>query len=141
MAYKCSVLTHRPLSRTHVLIEQAPPLGSILAVNAMLVESPSQFEDLEIADDILEKVLRDVSSEKPKVPEAALLALGKFLMTTEYQRTEIIEKIANALTNVISQTNAGVGENRRLALVVVRAVGRRHPGVCISEHCMLKCTC
>jgi hypothetical protein len=30
----------------------------------MLVESPSQFEDLEIAEDILEKVLRDVSSDK-----------------------------------------------------------------------------
>jgi hypothetical protein len=53
-------------------------------------------------------------------------------MTTEYQRTEIIDKIADALTNIISQTNAGVGENRRLALVVVRAVGRRYPGVCIA---------
>ena len=50
-------------------------------------------------------------------------------MTTEYQRTEIIEKIADALTNTIAQTSAGVGESRRLALVVVRAVSRRYPGV------------
>lgn len=66
---------------------------------------------------------------QPKVPEAAILALGKFLMTTEYQRTEVIDKIADALTDIISQTNAGVGEARRLALVVIRAVGRRYSGV------------
>lgn len=115
----------------------------------MLVDSPSQFEDLEITDEILEKILTDLSSEKvrlnlhkglfiyvytntclkPKIPEAAILALGKFLMTTEYQRTEIIEKIAKALADIIGQKTAGVGETRRLALVVVRAVGRRYPGV------------
>lgn len=50
-------------------------------------------------------------------------------MTTEYQRTEIIEKIAKALADIIGQKTAGVGETRRLALVVVRAVGRRYPGV------------
>ncbi|KAM3583875.1 translational activator of GCN4 [Umbelopsis sp. WA50703] len=115
--------------QTHVLIEQAPPLGSTLAVNAMLVDSPSQFEDLGITDDILEKTLNDLSSEKPKIPEAAILALGKFLMTTEYQRTEIIEKISKALADIIGQKTAGVGESRRLALVVVRAVGRRYPGL------------
>ncbi|KAI9312237.1 armadillo-type protein [Dichotomocladium elegans] len=119
----------RAVVEEHVVSDSAPLYGSLLAINALIVDAPNLLEDLGVVDEVVERVLKAVMSEKDYIPEAALTAAGKMLLTDYFQNEEIINRLVPALINVISSTNQGAGERKRMALVVLRAVGRKHASV------------
>ncbi|KAI9261620.1 armadillo-type protein [Phascolomyces articulosus] len=117
-----------PIVHEHVLSSAAPQYGAVLSINALLIDLPTLLEDMECVDQVIDFVIDAMTSASGSddIPEAAITAAGKFLMTEYYQNEEIIQKLVQALTDVISSTEAGVGERKRVALVVLRAVARKH---------------
>ncbi|KAI8144145.1 armadillo-type protein [Fennellomyces sp. T-0311] len=115
-----------PIVHEHVLSSAAPQYGAIMAINALMVDAPTLLEDLEIVDQVVDQVAEAMVETKNDVPEAAITAAGKFLMTEYYQNEDILQRFIGALVEVISSTGTGVGERKRVALVVVRAMARKH---------------
>lgn len=116
----------RPILQEHVLAETAPAYGALLAINAILLDAPTLLEDLEAVDAVVERVVEGCAIERAQVPEAALTAAGKFMLTEYYQNGEILDRLVPAVAKVIASSSAGVGESKRMALVVLRAVARKH---------------
>ncbi|RUS31239.1 hypothetical protein BC938DRAFT_478212 [Jimgerdemannia flammicorona] len=122
-----SVDEARPIVSAHVLSADGSSYGSLLAINAIIAEAPSLFSDLGITGDVVGKIIASSTSDKPYIPETAILAAGKLLLTEKYQTEDVTTKLVEGLANQIGQTNVGSGESKRMALVVVRAVGRKYP--------------
>lgn len=122
----------KPIVQEHVVSETAPTYGALLAVNAILVDAPTLLEDLDVVEPVLERILNNMDSGKAGIPEAAITAAGKFLLTEYYQNEDIIKRLVEGLIQVIGNNNAGLGEAKRMALVVLRAVGRKNADVSVD---------
>lgn len=122
----------KPIVQEHVVSETAPTYGALLAVNAILVDAPTLLEDLDFVEPVLERILNNMDSGKAGIPEAAITAAGKFLLTEYYQNEDIIKRLVEGLIQVIGNNNAGLGEAKRMALVVLRAVGRKNADVSVD---------
>lgn len=109
------------LLKSRVLTSQPTP-SSVLALNAVLVEAPEAVtEDVgQITESV---IVQGITNSQPFVADNFVLAAGKYLLagsaTKAFDRTK---PIFDALAKVIPPGNAI--DTRRLALVVVRTVGR-----------------
>lgn len=54
----------RPIIHEHVLAESAPLYGALLSINAILVDTPTMLEDLNILDAVLERIMDASESQK-----------------------------------------------------------------------------
>ncbi|KAI9492588.1 armadillo-type protein [Zychaea mexicana] len=124
-----SVQDAEPIVHEHILSSAAPQYGAVLSINSLLIDAPTLLEDLGVVDQVVDFIIDAMQTDKNDVPEAAITAAGKFLMTEYYQNEDIIQKLVPALADVISSTGAGVGERKRVALVILRGVARKHPYV------------
>lgn len=102
--------------------------SSVLALNAVLLESPSSLTDSTFASDLPKVICQGMSSKNNFVSDNCVLAAGKYLLTeTRSNEFEEIKPLFESLASMIEPGNPV--DTRRLSLVVVRTVCRHHMDV------------
>ena len=97
---------------------------SILALNAVLVESPESLSG-PFGDITQSVIVQGIGSSQPFVADNSVLAAGKYLLTESSNKSfEATKPIIEALAQVIPP--GGPVDTRRLALVVIRTVSREN---------------
>ncbi|EHK96768.1 putative Translational activator GCN1 [Glarea lozoyensis 74030] len=99
--------------------------SSVLALNAVLHESPTSLTDSAFADDLPKVICQGMLSKNNFISDNCVLAAGKYLLSDGRSVDfETIKPLFEALAKLI-QPGASV-DTRRLALVVVRTACRHH---------------
>ncbi|CAG8475625.1 4963_t:CDS:10 [Paraglomus occultum] len=119
----------RSIITSYVLTPGAPPLGSLYAINAILVETPQMFQQLGLTEEVIDTLTNNSASSQPNIADNAILATGKMLLTEMYHEQNIIKQLLIILTNNIREPATSVVETRRLALVVLSTVGKKYPEI------------
>jgi hypothetical protein len=113
-----------PLIRNRV-ISQPPTEASVLALNAVLLESPSSLT-LDYPNETRSALCQGITARSTFVQQNCVLAGGKFVLTDGVSDdAEAAGPVLLALAGVIKP--GGDIDTRRLALVVVRTAARKHP--------------
>lgn len=101
--------------------------GSILAFNAVLVESPETLTKL-YETETLTMIRRGIAIPESVIAENAVLAAGKYMLSESSNRNyEVTRAIFESLVPVM-QPGCPV-DTRRLALVVIRTISTLHNGL------------
>ena len=112
-----------PLIRNRV-ISQPPTETSVLALNAVLLESPSSLME-NYLNETRSVLCQGITSRSTFVQQSCVLASGKFLLAGGISaEAGVVTPVLSALADAIKP--AGDSDTRRLALVVVRTVSRKH---------------
>ncbi|KAI5462734.1 armadillo-type protein [Mariannaea sp. PMI_226] len=96
--------------------------SSVLALNAVLVESRDALLQGPLADDLPDLLCQGISSSNVFVADNCILATGKYLLSPPAKSFETTKGIFEALAAVIQPGNPT--DSRRLALVIVRTLSR-----------------
>ncbi|KAK7429662.1 translational activator of GCN4 [Neonectria magnoliae] len=96
--------------------------SSVLALNAVLVESPDALLKGPLADELPDLLCQGITSKNVFVADNCILATGKYLLTPSPKGYETTKGVFEALATVIQPGNPT--DSRRLALVTVRTVSR-----------------
>jgi hypothetical protein len=113
-----------PLIRNRV-ITQPPTEASVLALNAVLVESPLSLTQ-EYLSETRSALCQGITVRSTFVQQNCVLASGKFLLVDGISdNTEAATLVLLALAQAIKP--GGDIDTRRLALVVIRTVARKQP--------------
>ncbi|KAH6842283.1 armadillo-type protein [Chaetomium sp. MPI-CAGE-AT-0009] len=99
--------------------------SSVLALNAVLVESPDTLLDSPLADDLPELLCQGMESKDPSIVDNFIVATGKYLLSDATKPFESTKAIFTTLAQTIPP--GGPTDSRRLALVVARTLARAHP--------------
>lgn len=98
--------------------------SSVLALNAVLLESPSLLLDSPLVDDLPDLLTQGMSHKEPFVAENFILATGKYLLSDSPKSFESTKAIFESLAALIPPGEPV--DSRRLSLVVIRTVSRAH---------------
>ncbi|KAI0842344.1 translational activator GCN1 [Hypoxylon sp. FL0890] len=96
--------------------------ASVLALNAVLVESPQTLLESPLAEDLPDLLCQGMSNKNLFVADNSILATGKYLLTDSPKTFESIKPIFSTLATIIGPGNPS--DSRRLALVIVRTASR-----------------
>ncbi|KAF7549001.1 hypothetical protein G7Z17_g6686 [Cylindrodendrum hubeiense] len=96
--------------------------SSVLALNAVLVESRDALLQGPLADELPELLCQGITSKNVFVADNCILATGKYLLSPPAKSFEATKGIFDALATVIQPGNPT--DSRRLALVIVRTLSR-----------------
>ena len=107
------------------VITQPLTEASVLALNAVLVESPSSLTE-DYVTDTRSVVCQGITARSTFIQQNSVLASGKFLLADGISEdNEATIPVLLALADAIKP--GGDIDTRRLGLVVVRTVSRKHP--------------
>ncbi|KAI1262663.1 ARM repeat-containing protein [Xylariaceae sp. FL1019] len=96
--------------------------SSVLALNAVLVESAGTLFDSPVAENLPNLLCQGMSNKNLFVADNSILATGKYLLSDSAKSFEATKPIFSTLATIISPGNPV--DSRRLALVVVRTASR-----------------
>ncbi|KAI1655437.1 ARM repeat-containing protein [Daldinia decipiens] len=96
--------------------------ASVLALNAVFVESPQALLESPLAEDLPDLLCQGMSNKNLFVADNSILATGKYLLTDSPKSFELTKPIFSTLATIIGPGNPS--DSRRLALVIVRTVSR-----------------
>lgn len=96
--------------------------SSVLALNAVFVESAQALLDSPAGEDLPELLCQGMSNKNLFVADNTILATGKYLLSDSNKSFETTKPIFSTLGAIIGPGNPS--DSRRLALVVVRTVSR-----------------
>ncbi|KAG5952595.1 hypothetical protein E4U53_000471 [Claviceps sorghi] len=96
--------------------------SSILALNAVLVESPDMLLHGAAADDLPDFLCQGIANKSTFVADNCILATGKVLLRGPPKSFDSIKRIFESLADTIQPGKPT--DSRRLALVVVRTLSR-----------------
>ncbi|KAL8651059.1 MAG: hypothetical protein Q9226_004872, partial [Calogaya cf. arnoldii] len=115
------------LIKQRVLVSNVT-MASILNLNSVLLESPASLMQSH-AQETLTVISHGIGSRNNFISDNSVLAAGKFLLTSgdEKMKPEAFTTVIEALASVI-QTGGSV-DTRRLSLVVIRTISRRHSNI------------
>ncbi|CRK37054.1 hypothetical protein BN1708_007308 [Verticillium longisporum] len=105
------------LLRNRVITNQISK-SSVLALNAVLVESPESLLGGPLADDLPEVLCHGMTNKTPFIADNFILATGKYLLSESPKTFEANKKIFETLAGIIQPGQPT--DSRRLALVVAR---------------------
>ncbi|KAM0567411.1 hypothetical protein ACHAPW_003169 [Verticillium nonalfalfae] len=109
------------LLRNRVITNQISK-SSVLALNAVLVESPESLLSGPLADDLPEVLCHGMTNKTPFIADNFILATGKYLLSESPKTFEANKKIFETLAGIIQPGQPT--DSRRLALVVARTLSR-----------------
>ncbi|KAG9242001.1 60S ribosomal protein-like protein L19 [Calycina marina] len=99
--------------------------ASVLALNAVLLESPTSLTEGFFADDLPGAICQGMGNKSPFISDNCVLAAGKYLLTdTRSTDFEDIKPFFETLATLIAPGHPV--DTRRLALVVIRTACRHH---------------
>ncbi|KAF3063949.1 Translational activator GCN1 [Daldinia childiae] len=96
--------------------------ASVLALNAVFVESPQALLESPVAEDLPDLLCQGMSNKNLFIADNSILATGKYLLTDSPKSFESTKPIFSTLATIIGPGNPS--DSRRLALVIVRTVSR-----------------
>ncbi|KAG6015935.1 hypothetical protein E4U54_002694 [Claviceps lovelessii] len=96
--------------------------SSILALNAVLVESPDMLLHSAASDDLPDLLCQGIANKSTFVADNCILATGKVLLRSPPKSFDSVKKIFQSLADTIQPGRPT--DSRRLALVVVRTLSR-----------------
>ncbi|KAI1389275.1 translational activator GCN1 [Hypoxylon trugodes] len=96
--------------------------ASVLALNAVFVESPQTLLESPLAEDLPDLLCQGMSNKNLFVADNSILATGKYLLADSPKSFESTKPIFSTLATIIGPGNPS--DSRRLALVIVRTVSR-----------------
>ncbi|SPO07132.1 probable translation activator GCN1 [Cephalotrichum gorgonifer] len=96
--------------------------SSVLALNAVLVESPKVLLEGPMADDLPELLCRGIKNKTVFIAENAVLATGKYLLSDTPHPFETTKKILQVVAESVAPGNPS--DVRRLLLVLLRTLSR-----------------
>ncbi|KAH6617568.1 armadillo-type protein [Chaetomium tenue] len=99
--------------------------SSVLALNAVLLESADTLLDSPLADDLPDLLCQGMESKDPSIVDNFIVATGKYLLSDAPKPFESTKAIFTTLAQTIPPS--GPTDSRRLALVVTRTLARAHP--------------
>lgn len=104
--------------------------SSVLALNAVLLESPEALLESPLVEDLPELLCQGMSSKNPFITENFILATGKFLLSplasaSPAKSFEATKPIFTTVSQLIPPGQPS--DSRRLALVLVRTLSRNQP--------------
>ncbi|KAL6833031.1 armadillo-type protein [Trichoderma camerunense] len=111
------------LLRNRVITPQ-PSHSSTLALNSVLVESPSILQSSGIIDELPSLLCGGMSDKRPYIADNFILATGKLLLSSPPKSFDDIKQIFDTLAVIIQPGNAT--DSRRLALVIIRTLSRKN---------------
>ncbi|KAL8894728.1 MAG: hypothetical protein Q9192_004096, partial [Flavoplaca navasiana] len=99
--------------------------ASILNLNSVLVESPASLVQSHVQETVT-VICNGIGNRNTFIADNSVLAAGKFLLTSgdEKVKVEALTPLIEALASVIQP--GGSVDTRRLSLVVIRTISRRH---------------
>ncbi|KAK3987255.1 translational activator GCN1 [Cladorrhinum sp. PSN332] len=100
-------------------------ISSVLALNAVLVESPAALLESPLLDDLPELLCQGMGSKDPFIVDNFIVATGKFLLSDAPKSFEATKPIFSTVAAIIPPGNPL--DSRRLSLVLVRTLARTHP--------------
>ncbi|TQS37659.1 hypothetical protein Golomagni_01860 [Golovinomyces magnicellulatus] len=110
-------------------------VSSVLALNAVLVESPSSMKCDHFSNELISVLCRGMACKNSFILDNCVLASGKYLLSEIRSNDfETLKLIFESLANLIQPGNPA--DTRRLALVVIRTVCRHHQNI-IRPHLLL----
>ncbi|KAL1837900.1 hypothetical protein VTJ49DRAFT_3267 [Mycothermus thermophilus] len=115
------------LLRNRVLTREFT-MPSVLALNAVLVESPEALLGNQLAEEVPGVLGAGMESKDVFVADNFVLATGKYLLSKESVPSRTFEATKPLFATLAKLTPPGnAADTRRLALVVVRTLARVHP--------------
>ncbi|KAH8887821.1 ARM repeat-containing protein [Thozetella sp. PMI_491] len=99
-------------------------LSSVLALNAVLLESSSTLLGSPLAEDLPELLCQGMLNKNVFIADNFILAAGKYLLGDAPKSFDTTKSIFTTLSTIIPP--GGANDSRRLSLVVVRTVARVH---------------
>ncbi|KAK3305172.1 armadillo-type protein [Chaetomium strumarium] len=99
--------------------------SSVLALNAVLLESPATLLDSPLVDDLPELLCQGMESKDTFIADNFIVATGKYLLSDAPKSFEPTKPIFTTLSKLIPP--GAPTDSRRLALVLVRTIARTHP--------------
>ncbi|KAL2261667.1 hypothetical protein VTK26DRAFT_3659 [Humicola hyalothermophila] len=99
--------------------------SSVLALNAVLLESPGTLLDSPLVEDLPELLCQGMEHKDPFIADNFIVAAGKYLLSDRPKAFETTKPIFATLAKVIPP--GGPSDSRRIALVLVRTIARAHP--------------
>ncbi|PHH67394.1 hypothetical protein CDD81_164 [Ophiocordyceps australis] len=96
--------------------------SSVLAVNAVLVESPDALLQGALADELPDLLCQGMASKNIFIADNFILATGKVLLSSPPKGFDSTKKIFETLAKLIEPGNPT--DSRRLALVITRTISR-----------------
>ncbi|KAM5376828.1 hypothetical protein ACJZ2D_005315 [Fusarium nematophilum] len=96
--------------------------SSVLALNAVLVESPDALLQGPLVDDLPELLCQGITNKNVFIADSCILATGKYLLSDSPKTFETTKGIFEALASIIEPGNAN--DSRRLVLVILRTLSR-----------------
>ncbi|CAG8564220.1 8388_t:CDS:10, partial [Diversispora eburnea] len=122
-----------PIIASQILTGDPPKQSSLLSINAILAEAPKVFVDLNITNDIIDIILVGLTSNHQSISDTSIIIAGKILLTEIYQEQQKIYHLLEPLATNIREPATLVDETKRLALLVIRAIGRKYPDILKSH--------
>jgi len=99
--------------------------SSVLALNAVLLESPEVLTETAFADSLPQSICEGMKNKNNFISDNYVLAAGKYLLSDSRRSDyETLKPLFETLATLIQPGNPA--DTRRLALVVVRTVCRHH---------------
>ncbi|KAJ4411345.1 translational activator of GCN4 [Neurospora sp. IMI 360204] len=99
--------------------------SSVLALNAVLLESPEALLESSLVDDLPELLCQGMASKNAFITENFILATGKFLLSPAPKSFEATKPLFATISTLIPPGQPT--DSRRLALVLVRTLSRTNP--------------
>ncbi|KAK0644362.1 armadillo-type protein [Cercophora newfieldiana] len=99
--------------------------SSVLALNAVLQESPDALLGSSLLEDLPELLCQGMVNKNTFIADNFILATGKFLLSDAPKPFETTKQIFAAIASIIPP--GGSVDSRRLALVIVRTLARTNP--------------
>ncbi|EPE07953.1 translational activator gcn1 [Ophiostoma piceae UAMH 11346] len=99
--------------------------ASVLALNAVLLESPEILFESELAETLPAYLSHGMVNKTPFIADNFILGTGKFLLSQQAKTFEDTKEIFETLAKIIPPGAAA--DSRRLSLVLVRTLARVHP--------------
>ncbi|KAL2145629.1 hypothetical protein VTI28DRAFT_6687 [Corynascus sepedonium] len=100
-------------------------ISSVLALNAVLLESADTLLDSPLADDLPDLLCQGMQNKDPFIVDSFITATGKYLLSDAPKAFETTKPIFATLATIIPP--GGPSDSRRLALVLVRTLARTIP--------------
>ncbi|KAI9591473.1 armadillo-type protein [Syncephalis fuscata] len=116
-----------PLFRALILAgneEEAFDLPAILGIDALLIEEPVYFEQVNVADAIIRRVLLTAKDADYQVIEMTAYVLGRLLACPAYRQNDSAKLLWDSLIALI--TGPYGNDVRQAALVAVKRVAKHH---------------
>ncbi|KAK0615207.1 armadillo-type protein [Bombardia bombarda] len=98
---------------------------SVLALNAVLLESPETLLESPLVEDLPELLIQGMASKNTYIADNFILATGKYLLSDAPKAFDTTKPIFAAIAGIIPPGQPA--DTRRLALTLTRTLSRTHP--------------